>query len=91
MRDKWIGKKRVPFIPNNKEWHHLRLWNPSRLSALGTKVYLDGEQLYGVQYVDFHVGIDDPIPKAEIGIMVRPDTAFDCNIVNIHDIDKTIT
>lgn len=84
VRDKWLSRrKKELFIPNNKDWHTLRLWNPSRLSAIGTKVYLDGEQLHGVQYVDFHVGVDDPIPKAEIGIIVRPDTVFECGEVAV--------
>jgi len=89
MRDKWVSrKKKITFIPNNSSWHYIRLRNPSGISAYGTRVYLDGEEIPRVQYVNFHLGVDDMIPKAEIGVIVRPDTVFGCQEINIVDAMK---
>ena len=70
-------------------WHKLNIKSENTLTAIGSRVFLDDEEIHGVRSVRYGIGVDDPVPTAVIEMNILPEVEFMCR-VQIEYTPKTI-
>lgn len=55
----------------------VKIINPNPYDWLGTKCYIDGNEVPNVRSIDFHVAVDE-LPTVEFEMMAFPDFEMEC-------------